>query len=157
MFLKRILVAVLLVVAGTFGSANAQSVPFCPSPGSLTVPYATGSIAIAYTVCFPSQTNFSSFYWDATMTYNNVSFDGSFQINGSMKMTLNFAGQAISSVVFSGGPLTYTISGQAYTVSFNNLTYTLNNAFQPGSPTGSLVINGVNYPADTAYFAYLFR
>jgi hypothetical protein len=155
MNLKRFFAAVVLVAAGAFGSAHSQT--FCPTPGSVSVPYASGSISISYQICFPSQTNFSSFYWDSTMTYSNVSFDGSFRINGSMKMRLDFANNAISSVAFNGGPLTYTISGQPYTVQFNNLTYSLNNAFQVGAPTGSLTINGVLYPADTAYFAYLFR
>ena len=152
---KRFLVAVLLFVAGAFGSVNAQTIP-C-QPGSLTVPYSTGSISITYQLCGLSVTNQSSFYWDATMTYNNVSFDGSFRITGSMGMRLNFVSGAISSVVFSGGPLSYTIGGQTYTVSFNNLTYSLNSRLQPGSPTGTLTINGVTYPADTQYFAYLFR
>lgn len=153
--MKRFLVAVLLTVAGAFGPVNAQTAP-C-TPGFLSVPYATGSISITYQVCIPSLANPTSFYWDSTMSYNNVSFDGSFRINGSMGMRLNFATSAISSVVFNGGPLTYTISGQPYTVSFNNLSFSLNSAFQPGSPTGFLTINGVTYPASTQYFAYLFR
>jgi hypothetical protein len=154
---KRFLVAVLLFIAGAFGSANAQT-PYCiGSQTPVTVGYATGSIAINYQLCFPSLGNTSSFYWNSTMTYTNVSFDGSFSINGSMNMQLNFSNSAINSVVFNGGPLTYTIGGQTYTVSFNNLSYTLNSSFQVGSPTGLLTINGVTYAADTAYFAYLFR
>jgi hypothetical protein len=154
---KRFLVAVLLFVAGAFGSANAQT-PYCVgSQTPVAVGYATGKISISYQLCFPSFGNTSSFYWDGTITYNNVSFDGSFSINGSMGIKLNFTNNAISSVVFSGGPLIYTISGQTYTVSFNNLSYTFNSAYQPGSPTGFLTINGVTYAADTAYFTYLFR
>jgi hypothetical protein len=165
MFLKRCAVAAVLVVAGSFGSVNAQT-PYCVGSqapvtvnyGTQGIPHATGSISLSYQLCFPSLGNTSSFYWDGTMTYNNVSFDGSFGINGAMRITLNFANQAMSTIAFNGGPLTYTISGQPpYTVSFNNLSYTLNSAFQVGSPTGSLTVNGVNYPADTKYFAYLFR
>jgi len=152
MFLKRFAVVVLLFAAGAFGSANAQSFSIPCQPGSLNMPYARGSISISYNVCFSP-----TMYWDATMTYNNVSFDGSFSINGAMSMRLNFAGQSISSVVFSGGPLTYTIGGQPYTVSFNNLSFSLNSAFQAGAPSGSLTINGQTVPASTEYFAYLFR
>ncbi len=154
MNLKKFFVAVLLIVAGTFGSAHAQTAQ-CLGNSSLPISYSSGSILISYQIC--STNRFSSFYWNSTMTYNNVSFDGSFSIDGSMNMRLDFANNAISSVVFSGGPLTYTISGQPYTVTFNNLTFGFNSAFQPVTTTGSLSINGAVFPADTAYFAYLFR
>lgn len=154
---KRFLVAVLLIVAGAFGSANAQTSQCYSSPTPVTVGYSTGSITISYQICYPSASNYSSFYWNSTMTYNNVSFDGSFRINGSMSMQLNFSNSAINSVVFNGGPLTYTISGQTYTVLFNDLYYGFNSAFQPVSTGGSLTINGMTYAADTAYWAYLFR
>ena len=157
MIKNRFLAAVLLVVAGAFGSASAQT-PYCPVTNqSLTIPYVVGSISISYGVCYPSMTDFSSFYWSSTMTYNNVSFDGSFSINGSMGMQLNFASNAVSSVVLSGGPLNYSIGGQPYTVTFNNLTYGLTAALQPLSWTGSLTVNGTNYPADSSYWSYLFR
>lgn len=156
MNLKNIIVGILLVVASAFGSAHAQTLPCLGSQAPVAFGYATGSISISYQLC-PTAPDYSSFYWDSTMTYNNVSFDGSFSITGSMRMQLNFTNSAITSVAFNGGPLTYTISGQPYTVSFNNLAYSMNSALQVGAPTGSLTINNVVYPADTAYFAYLFR
>ncbi len=145
---KRFLVAVLLFVAGAFGSVNAQTIP-C-QPGSLSFPYVRGSISLSYQICFSP-----SLYWDGTMTYNNVSFDGSFSINGSMNIRLNFAGSAIGSVVLSGGPLTYTVSGQQYTVLFNNLSYGLSSV--PVSVSGSLTVNGVNYPGSMQHLAFVFR
>lgn len=154
---KRFLVAVLLIVAGAFGSANAQTPQCYSSPTPVTIGYSTGRISISYQICYPNAYNYSSFYWNSTMTYDNVSFDGSFRINGSMSMQLNFSNSAISSVVFNGGPLAYAIGAQTYTVSFNNLSYTFNSAFRPVSTTGFLTINGVTYPADTAYWSYLFR
>ena len=145
---KRFLVTVLLFVAGAFGSVNAQTLP-C-TPGSLSVPYATGSISISYQVCISP-----SLYWDGTMTYNNVSFDGSFSINGSMSMRLNFTGRAIGSVIFNGGPLTYTASGRPYTVLFNNLSYGLSSV--PMSVSGSLTVNGVTYPGSMEHLGLVFR
>jgi hypothetical protein len=153
MNLKRYFIAVLLIAAGTFGSTPAQAA-LCTGNASLPISYSSGSILIRYQIC----TTNSSIYWNSTMTYNNVSFDGSFTINGSMNMQLNFTASNIGSVVFSGGPLIFTISGTPYSVTFNDLTYGgFNSAFQPAAATGSLTINGAIFPADTAYFRYLFR
>ena len=156
MNLKKFFVAVLLTAVGGFGSAHAQTLPCIGSQTPVVVGYATGSISLSYQLC-PTTPNYSSFYWDGTMTYSNVSFDGSFSVNGSMSIRLDFANNAMSSIAFNGGPLTYTIGGQPHTVTFNNLAYSLNSAFQVGAPTGSLTVDSVVYPADTAYFAYLFR
>lgn len=153
---RRFVFAVLLFIVGALNSAQAQTLPCIGSQTPVVVGYATGSISLSYQLC-PTAPDYSSFYWNGTMTYSNVSFDGSFSINGSMSIRLDFANNAISSVAFNGGPLTYMISGQQYTVTFNNLAYSLNSAFQVGAPTGSLTINNVVYPADTAYFAYLFH
>jgi len=164
MFPKRLLIAVFVFLAGAFGSASAQTAPQCfTSPNPMTFAYQSGSITITYQVCTSVSNTVpptSTSYWQSTMTYNNVSFDGGFTINGSMSMQLNFSGGSdfsITSVAFSGGPLTYNIGGQIYTVTFNNLSFSLNNAFQVGAPSGSLTINGVEVPAATDYFAYLFR
>ena len=161
MFLKRLLIAVTVFLAGAVGTAGAQTAPQCvASQSPLTFPYQSGSITISYKVCFSATAPQGASYWESTMTYNNVSFHGGFTINASMSMQLNFSAGSdfsITSVAFNGGPLTYNIGGQAYTVSFNNLAFSLNNAFQVGTPSGSLTINGVVYPASTEYFAYLFR
>lgn len=160
MKLKQLIFALILTVAGAFGAVQAQTQ--CISSGTLpysysNVPGGSGSISIAYQLCYPSLLNATSFYMSSTMTYNNVSFDGSFKINGSMNMQLNFANSAFSSITFSGGPLTFTVSGQPYTVTFNNLAFALSSTMKPSNPTGSLTINGTNYPADVAYFGFLFR
>jgi hypothetical protein len=62
----------------------------------------------------------------------------------------------IGSVVFNGGPLICTVSGQTYTLNFNNLSFSLN-VGQLASATGSLTINGQAVPANTQYLAYIFR
>jgi hypothetical protein len=149
---KRVFIAALLITACALGSGPAQAA-LCTGNASVPISYSSGSILIRYQICATS----SSFYWDSTVTYSNVSFDGSFQINGSMNMRLDFAGNNISSVVFSGGPLTFTVGAQPYTVTFDNLSFGFNSALQPVTTTGSLTVNGVVHPADTAYFRYLFR
>ena len=156
MNMRRVLFAVLLIAAGAFGSVSAQTCVNSAQPVAVSYPTG-GSISISYQICYPSLTNFTSFYWSSTMTYNNVSFDGSYRINGSLGMRLNWANNAIGSVVFTGGPLTYTFGATPYTVSFNNLTFNFNSAFQPTTSTGSLTINGQTVAADNAYWGFLFH
>jgi hypothetical protein len=155
--MKPIIFAVLLITASSIDSVSAQTVQ-CFSVGTLPVSSyeSGGSITLNnYRVCSSG----SSISGTGTMLYNNVSFNGTYWINGSLTVTLNSSGSRIESAVFAGGPLIYTF-GSTYTVSvsFNDLTFNFNtNTGQQTTASGSLAINGVSYVADNAYFTYLFQ
>ncbi|MBV8465346.1 MAG: hypothetical protein JO218_05315, partial [Burkholderiales bacterium] len=56
-----------------------------------------------------------------------------------------------------GGPLTYQIGANTYTVTFNNLAFNFTQFPSVGSASGSLVINGATYNGATAYWPFLFH
>jgi hypothetical protein len=156
MKLIRMLFAVLLLAVGAFGSAHAQDL-CTKSPKPLTADYPNGgNITLSYQICL-SGLSHTSVYWDSSMTYNHVSFDGSYQIDGSVDMQLNWANDSIGSLVFKNGPLTFTVSGRQYAVTFNDLAFNFNDRFQLQNTTGSLTINGLPVAADNAHLAYLLR
>lgn len=156
MKLIRNLFAVLLLAIGALGSVHAQDL--CgKSSKPLVIDYPDGgSISLNYQICITDLSH-PSIYWDSSMTYNNVSFDGSYQINGTVDMRLNWASDAIGSLVFRNGPLTFTVGGKSFTVAFNDLAFNFNDRFQLQNTSGSLTINGLPVAADNAYLAYLLR
>lgn len=156
MYLIRLLLTALLLAAGSFGAAHAQDL--CgKSSNPLVIEYpGGGSISLSYQICI-TDLRHPSLYWESSMTYNNVSFDGTYQINGTVDMRLNWASDAIGSLVFRNGPLTFTVGGKSFTVVFNDLAFSFNDRFELQNTTGSLTINGVTAAADNAYLAYLLR
>jgi len=156
MNLIRTLLAVLLLGVGA--AAPAYAADLCTkSPKPLVVDYpAGGSISLSYQVCI-SGLSHPSVYWDSSMTYNNVSFDESYRIDGTVGMRLNWASDGIGSLVFKNGPLTFTVGGKPYSVVFNDLAFEFNDRLQPANTSGSLTINGLTVAADSAYLAYLLR
>ena len=156
MNLMRILFAALLLGIGASSPAYAQDV-CVKSPEAVVVDYrGGGSITISYQICV-SGLSHPSIYWDSSMTYRNVSFDGSYQIDGTVDMRLNWTSDTIGSLVFRNGPLTFTVGGKQYVVVFNDLAFNFNDRFQLQNTTGSLLINGLTVDADNAYLAYLLR
>ncbi|MCX7174963.1 MAG: hypothetical protein NT159_13805 [Proteobacteria bacterium] len=156
MNLIRILFAALLLATGAFSAAHAKDL--CgKSADPLVVEYPSGgSISLSYQICL-SGLSHPDIYWDSSMTYTNVSFDGLYQINGSVGMRLTWANNSIGSLVFKNGPLTFTVGGKQYAVTFNDLTFNFNDRFQLQNTTGTLTINGVTVAADSAYLGYLLR
>lgn len=156
MKLIRNLFAVLLLAVGVFASAHAQNL--CGnSPKPLVVDYPDGgSISLSYRICI-TELSHPSIYWDSSMTYNHVSFDGSYQIDGTVDMRLNWASNAIGALIFRNGPLTFTVGGKQFAVVFHDLAFNFNDRFQLQNTTGSLTINGVTVAADSAYLPYLLR
>jgi hypothetical protein len=154
------LFAFLFCLLGLGAAAQAQTTPICysaPAPVQVSYPNGGGTINIAYQVCFNNPTDYSSFTWNGTVTYNNVNFGTGFTINGSMSILLNYAANSISSISFNGGPLNYVVGGQPYVVTFNNLVFNFGPNFQATGAGGQLTINGVNVAGDTAYWGYLFH
>jgi hypothetical protein len=149
--------AFLLCFFGLGAAAQAQTTPFCAGNGSVSVPYNQGSLSVSYQVCFPSATDFSSFTWNGTVTYNNVDWGNGFSVNGTMNMVLTYSNNSFSSIALNGGPLNYTVGGQPYVVTFNNLTFNFNSGFQVTSATGTLSINGTPVAAANGYWGYLFH
>jgi hypothetical protein len=149
--------AFLVCFLGLGAAAQAQTTPFCAGSNSMTVPYNTGSLTISYQVCFPSTTDYSSFTWNGTVTYNHVDWGSGFSINGTMNMVLAYSNNSFSSISFNGGPLNYVVGGQPYTVTFNNLKFNFNSGFQVTSASGTLTLNGVNVGGDPVYWGYLFH
>ena len=156
MKLVRNLFAVLLLAVGAFAPAHAKDL--CGnSPKPLVVDYPNGgSLSLSYQICI-TELSHPSIYWDSSMTYNHVSFDGSYQIDGTVDMRLNWASEAIGSLIFRNGPLTFTVGGKQYAVVFNELAFEFNDRFQLQNTTGSLTINGLTVAADSAYLTYLLR
>lgn len=156
MNLIRLLLTALMLVAGAFGAAHAQDL--CgKSSNPLVVEYPRGgSISLSYQICI-TDLRHPSLYWETSMTYNNVSFDGSYQINGTVDMRLTWTNDAIGSLVFKNGPLTFSVGGKQYAVTFNDLAFNFDDRFQLQSTTGSLAINGHPVAADSAYLGYLLR
>jgi hypothetical protein len=148
--------AFLFCFFGLGAAAQAQTAT-CFGANSMTVPYNQGSLTISYQVCFPSATDFSSFTWNGTVTYNNVNWGDGFSINGSMNMVLSYSANSISSISFNGGPLNYVVNGAPYVVSFNNLTFNFGPNFQVVGATGTLTLNGVNVGGDPMYWGYIFH
>jgi len=156
MKLIRTLLAVLLLGVGAFIPAYAQDL--CTNsdkPVVVNYPHG-GKISLSYQICI-SGLSHPSIYWDSSMTYDNVSFDGSFQVNGIVDMKLHWANDSIGSLAFSNGPLTFTVGAKKYAVVFNQLTFNFDDSFQLVSTTGSLTINGTTVDADNAYLVYLIR
>jgi len=154
MNLLRALLAVLLLGLGASSPAYAQDL-CTSSPKPLTADYPSGGvISLSYRICV---SGLSAIYWDSSMTYNDVSFDGSYRISGTVDMRLNWDKDAIGSLTFRNGPLTFTVGGKQYAVTFNDLTFSFNDRFQLQTTTGTLTINGVTVGADNAYLAYLLR
>lgn len=152
----RIFLAVLLLGSGFCTAAWAQDA-CTKSPKPLTVAYAGGgSVSMTYQICI-SGLSHPSIYWDSSMTYNNVSFDGSYVINGTVDIQLNWTNDSIGSLVFKNGPLTFTVGGKHYAIAFNNLAFNFNDRFEVQNTTGTISINGMTVAADNAYLAYLFR
>jgi hypothetical protein len=151
------LFAFLFCLLGLGAAAEAQTTPFCAGNGSASVPYNQGSLSISYQVCFPSATDFSSFTWNGTVTYNNVDWGNGFSVNGTMNMVLTYSNNSFSSIALNGGPLNYVVGGQPYVVTFNNLVFNFGPNLQATSATGSLSINGVPVGAATGYWGYLFH
>ena len=160
----RLALAALVLFVAAFLPANAaqkddtcitQSTPFVVNYAAAGTG-GTGTISITYSICY-SGTNYSNIYWSSTMTYNNVSWGGGFSVNGSLGMQLDINNSVISSVSFNGGPLTYQIGANTYTVTFNNLAFNFTQFPSVGSASGSLVINGATYNGATAYWPFLFH
>ena len=152
----RTLFSVLLLAVGVIGSAHAQDL-CTKSPKPLTATYAGGgNITVSYQICLTGS-HPTAVYWDSSMTYDKVSFDGSFQVDGSVDMRLNWSNDAIGSLVFRNGPLIFTVDGDQYVITFNNLTFNFDDGFQLLGTTGTLTVNGLTVAADKAYLAYLFR
>ncbi|MFA6310557.1 MAG: hypothetical protein WCV99_14995 [Sterolibacterium sp.] len=156
MNLIRLMFTALLLAAGAFGAAQAEDL--CgKSANPLVVEYpGGGNISLSYRICI-TDLRHPSLYWESNMTYNNVSFDGTYQINGTVDMRLDWASDAIGALVFRNGPLTFTVGGKSFDVVFNDLAFNFNDKFQLQNTTGSLTINGVTATADNAYLAYLLR
>jgi len=156
MNLIRALLALLAIGFGASTAAYAGDL-CTKSPKPLVIDYpAGGSITLDYRICLSGPSH-PSIYWESSMTYNDVSFDGSYRINGTVDLRLNWASDAIGSLVFKNGPLTFTVGGKQYAVVFNELAFEFNDSFQLANTTGSLTINGLTVAPDSAYLAYLLR
>ena len=153
----KLIRAVLLAIA-LGAAAPVYAGDICTkSPKPLAVNYpAGGAVSVSYQVCISGLTH-PSIYWDSSLTYSNVSFDGSYQINGTVDLRLNWASNTIGSLVFNNGPLTFTVGGKPYAVVFNDLAFEFDDRFQLQKTTGSLTINGLTVAADSAYLTYLLR
>jgi len=155
MKLIHLLLAAILL-SGMFSSVHARDL-CTASAKPLTVDYPDGgNISLSYQICL-SGSNHPSIYWNSSMTYKHVSFDGSYQIDGTVDLQLNWANEAIGSLVFKNGPLTFTVGGKPYVVTFKDLTFNFNDKFQLLNTTGTLAVNGMPVAADDAYLAYLVR
>lgn len=152
----RILFALLILGAGAVGSAEGRD--FCTKSSTpLVVDYPSGgSISLSYQVCI-SGSSHPSIYWDSSMTYDHVSFDGAYQINGTVDLQISWTRDSIGSVVFKNGPLIFTVAGKQHIVSFNNLSFNFDDSFHLNDTTGTLTIDGLTVPAESAYLKYLLR
>lgn len=162
MDLERILVAMLLFLAGSFGAVHADTCVGSPPPAGSSpqvfVSYpAGGSISISYQLCYPTSTSFGTSYWTGTMTYDKANFDGSAQISGAVDVQVNWSNNVIRSITLNGGPLTYVEDGQSHVMWLKNLMYTFNSSFQPVIAWGTLTVDGFTYRADLAHWSRLFR
>lgn len=159
MKLQHFFLTALLCVSSAFTGARADTcIGALPPAPQLLIGYpAGGSISMSYQLCYPTTTNFGNSYWAGKMAYNNVSYDGTFQIAGTVDAIIYWSDNSISAITMNGGPLNYTVNGKAYSVTANNLTYTFNQAFQPVVALGTLTINGATVRADTAYWPFLFH
>jgi hypothetical protein len=162
-YLRLVLAALVLFLASFLPARAAQKDDTCVTQSTpIVVNYAnvagggTGSISITYQVCFTGS-NYSNFYWTSTMSYSNVSWGGGYSINGTVSMQLNFTNNAATYVEFNGGPLTYTIGGTPYAVTFNQLMFNFTNFPSVGTVSGSVVLNGVTYSGQTGYWGLLFH
>ena len=156
-FLRSALTATTLFLASLTGAQAAQVGNICISVNTpVVVHYTTGTMSIVYQIC-ANPLKPQAVSWEGVVTYNNVSWGDGFTVNGSTNLQINFTGDAISSINFNGGPLTFTIGGHPYAVTFDNLQFAFTTGFQVSSATGGLTINGVTANADAAYWQYLFH
>lgn len=97
----------------------------------------------------------------ASMTYAaygvapGMTVDGT--CNVAVELTGDFTNGNIDSVqvVMTGGPVTYTLNGEIFTVSFDSFTVVYANTMDPVSASGGVTINGVYYPASVELAEYV--
>jgi len=132
---------------------------------TLTIPedIGSGTATITGQVCFTAADLSQPMTGSATVTFDNFSNSGEYNVNFSATGSFNFEYYANSidptpteiRVKYMDGPVSYIVNNQTYEVYFNDLEYTLDAQGNQITATGSVTINGNTTEAANVNFGYV--
>jgi len=118
-----------------------------------------GSVSMSGDICLKNNSYADTTSGTISVNYDNYSADGAFTRNGSLILT--YVSNSISpaptslTLTYNGGPVSYDIAGQIYSVEFQNLSYTFDGKMTQLSASGQVLLNGVALPAENTPYSYV--
>ncbi|GAB6039702.1 hypothetical protein [Endothiovibrio diazotrophicus] len=153
------LTPVLSDLIGQASAGNPQRRISACTPYTRDIPGAQGGTAtLAGQGCFTGTTSVTV---SGTITYSSYGLSPGVTVNGTANGTIQLSGDLTAgsfssvTVAMTDGPVTYTIYGGTYTVTYDNFTIEYSDALTPVSASGGVTINGVYYPATLELAGYV--
>ncbi|MFC4159531.1 hypothetical protein [Chitinimonas lacunae] len=163
--MKKSLYAAALGLSLLASGVSAQEIctPITPATDLFSM-MSKGQMSVTGNSCTDidfSTGQFSAMKIDGTLNFNNFApaNAGGFTAHGSLNFGMQFdAATSSASLTYNGGPVAYTIQGQKFNVTYNNLRVdvSVGASVNAVNSSGSVIVDGTEFPAGTWVWNFLF-